>query len=47
MLDKLDWVLPRFEEVGALLSDPDVVQDQARWQKLMREHIQSLLTNRR
>ena len=38
MLDKLDWVLPRFEEVGALLSDPDVVQDQARWRELMREH---------
>ena len=27
MLEKLDWVQPRFEELGALLSAPDVVQD--------------------
>ena len=40
MLEKLDWVLPRFEELGALLSDPDVVQDQEKWRKLMREHNQ-------
>lgn len=38
MLDKLDWVRPRFEEVGMLLSDPDVVKDQKRWQSLVREH---------
>ena len=40
MLEKLDWVHPRFEELGALLSDPDVVQDQEKWRKLMREHNQ-------
>ena len=40
MLEKLDWVQPRFEELGALLSDPDVVQDQEKWRKLMREHNQ-------
>ena len=40
MLDKLDWVHPRFEELGALLSEPDVVTDQARWRALMREHSQ-------
>ena len=38
MLDKLDWVHPRFEELGALLSDPDVVSDQEKWRALMREH---------
>lgn len=38
MLDKLDWVRPRFEELGALLSDPAVVQDQEKWRALMREH---------
>lgn len=38
MLDKLDWVQPRYEELGALLSDPAVVQDQAKWRDLMREH---------
>ncbi len=40
MLDKLDWVHPRFEELGALLSDPDVVQDQEKWRALMKEHSQ-------
>ena len=40
MLDKLDWVHPRFEELGAMLSDPDVVQDQEKWRRLMREHSQ-------
>ena len=38
MIEKLDWVQPRFEELGALLSDPDVVQDQEKWRALMREH---------
>ena len=38
MLDKLDWVQPRMEELGMLLSDPAVVQDQEKWRALMREH---------
>ena len=38
MLDKLDWVQPRLEELGALLSDPEVVADQEKWRALMREH---------
>ena len=40
MLDKLDWVHPRLQELGALLSDPAVVQDQEKWRALMREHSQ-------
>ena len=40
MLKKLDWVHPRMEELGMLLSDPDVVQDQEKWRALMREHSQ-------
>ena len=40
MLDKLDWVHPRLEELGVLLSDPAVVQDQEKWRALMREHSQ-------
>ena len=31
MLKKLDWVHPRMEELGMLLSDPAVVQDQEKW----------------
>ena len=38
MLDKLDWVHPRLEELGALLSDPAVVSDQEKWRALMKEH---------
>lgn len=38
MLDKLDWVQTRLEELGALLSDPAVVADQEKWRQLMREH---------
>ena len=40
MLERLDWVHPRLEELGALLSDPAVVQDQEKWRALMREHSQ-------
>ena len=40
MLEKLDWVHPRMEELGMLLSDPQVVQDQEKWRQLMREHSQ-------
>ena len=40
MQKRLDWVHPRMEELGALLSDPAVVQDQEKWRALMREHSQ-------
>ena len=40
MLKKLDWVHPRMEELGMLLSDPAVVLDQEKWRALMREHSQ-------
>ena len=40
MLNKLDWVHPRLEELGALLSDPEVVGNQEKWRALMREHSQ-------
>ena len=40
MLRRLDWVRPRFEELGELLSQPEIVQDQEKWRSLMREHSQ-------
>ncbi|MBR5225715.1 MAG: peptide chain release factor 1, partial [Clostridia bacterium] len=40
MLDKLDWVRLRLEELGALLSDPEIVANQEKWRALMREHSQ-------
>ena len=38
MLERLDWVRGRYEELSMLLSQPEVVADQARWQRLLREH---------
>ena len=40
MLERLDWVRGRYEELSMLLSQPEVVADQARWQRLLREHAQ-------
>ncbi|MDR3050113.1 MAG: peptide chain release factor 1 [Oscillospiraceae bacterium] len=40
MIEKLDWVLGRYEELAMQLSQPDVAADQDRWRKLMREHAQ-------
>ena len=40
MLERLDWVKGRYEELSMLLSQPEVVADQARWQRLLREHAQ-------
>jgi peptide chain release factor 1 len=38
ILNKLALLQERFEEVGALLSDADVIADQDRFRQLMREH---------
>lgn len=37
MFDKLEDLLIRFEEIMSELNEPDVVNDQARFQKLMKE----------
>ena len=36
--DQLDWVHPRVEELGALLSQPDAMQDRERFLTLMQEY---------
>ena len=38
MLDKLPEIEKRYEEVGVLLTDPQVIADNARYRELMREH---------
>ena len=38
MFDKLKAVEARFEEIGRLLADPDVVSDNEQFKKLMKEH---------
>ena len=40
MLEKLEWIRGRYEELGMLLSQPDTVADQTRWRALMKEHAQ-------
>ena len=39
ILDKLDGLEARFEEVSILITDPDVIGDQARYVKLTREYM--------
>ena len=36
--DQLDRIIPRLEELGAMLSEPDAMQDRARWLSLMQEY---------
>ena len=38
LLEKLNSLAPRFEEVGTLITDPDVIADQARYVRLTREY---------
>ncbi len=38
MFDKLEFIEERFEELGLKISDPEVINDQTLWQKLMKEH---------
>ena len=37
MYDKLDFLSEKYEELSAKVSDPEVIADQAQWQKHMRE----------
>ena len=38
MFEKLEAVEKRYEELTKLISDPEVIANQAEWQKLMKEH---------
>ncbi|MDX1435100.1 MAG: peptide chain release factor 1 [Gammaproteobacteria bacterium] len=42
MLDKLDGLSERLEEVSSLLGDPEVIADQPRFRELAREHAELL-----
>ena len=37
MFDKLDFILEKYQELSQKVSDPDVIADQANWQKYMKE----------
>ena len=38
MFEKLEAIEKRYEELTKLISDPEVISNQAEWQKLMKEH---------
>jgi peptide chain release factor 1 len=38
MFEKFEWILERYEELNMALSQPDTLSDQARYQKLLKEH---------
>ena len=37
MFTKLDFILEKYEELSMLVADPEVIADQSRWRKLMRD----------
>ncbi len=38
MFDKLEGIVVRADEITSLINDPEVIADQERWRKLMKEH---------
>ncbi|HWQ29766.1 MAG TPA: peptide chain release factor 1 [Negativicutes bacterium] len=38
MLDKLEFIEEKYEDLGHKISDPEVINDQSLWQKLVKEH---------
>lgn len=38
MLDKLDGLVARFEDISHMISDAEIIAQQDRWRKLMKEH---------
>lgn len=38
MFDQLDELIVKFEDISQKISDPEVIADQEKWQKLMKEH---------
>lgn len=38
MLDRLDQLMAKYEDLSQLVSDPEVISDQNRWRKLIKEH---------
>ena len=38
MFDKLEAVEKRYEELTKQISDPEIIANQAEWQKLIKEH---------
>ena len=37
MFKKLDFILQKYDELSMMVADPEIIADQSKWQKLMRE----------
>ena len=35
MFEKFDWMLARYQELSEAVSQPEIIADQARWQRLL------------
>src|SRR5690554_3804329 len=38
MLEKLDYIEKRYEQLNTSISDPDIIANQDEWKKLVKEH---------
>ncbi len=38
MFEKFEWMLDRYEELSHAVSQPDIIENQTLWQKLLKEH---------
>lgn len=38
MFEKFEWMIGRYQELSEAVSQPEIIADQAKWQKLLKEH---------
>lgn len=38
MFGKLDGIVSKFEEISHMINDPEIINQQDKWRKLMKEH---------
>ncbi len=38
MFEKFEWMIGRYQELGEAVSQPEIIADQAKWQRLLKEH---------
>ena len=38
MFEKFDWMIGRYQELSEAVSQPEIIADQAKWQKMLKEH---------
>ena len=38
MFEKFEWMVGRYQELGEAVSQPEIIADQAKWQKMLKEH---------